>query len=140
MAVTTYTTTDVSDGVQPKGLRVGLIATSAVYSFAAVSYTAGDVIQMVKVPANAAVVSMLISSNTGVAGSVIVGDGVNTARYNSGYALGASTAAGGLNGVNYIPYLYSTDDTIDLTVSVSVTGSLGSGSVNLTVIYSMDVS
>lgn len=140
MAVVTYTTTDVSAGVQPKGLRVGLIATSAVFSFTAISYTAGDVIQMVKVPANAAVVGMFISSNTGVAGSVIVGDGVYTARYNTGYALGASTAAGTINGVNYIPYVYSTDDTIDLVMSVSVTGSLGNGSVNLVVIYSMDVS
>lgn len=139
MAITTYTSPDVSAGVSPKGLRVGLIATSAVYSFAAVSYTAGDVIQMIKVPANAAVVDLKISANTGVAGSVIVGDGVDTDRYHSGYALGVSVAVATMNGVQYIPYVYSTDDTIDLTMSVSVTGSLGNGFVCVTAIYSMDV-
>jgi len=140
MAVVTYTSPDVSAGVQPKGLRVGLVATSAVYSFAAVSYTAGDVIQMVKVPSGAAVVGMIISANTGVAGSVVVGDGVNTNRYNTGYALAVSAAAASINGGAYIPYVYSTDDTIDLVMSVSVTGSLGSGYVSLVAIYAMDVS
>jgi hypothetical protein len=139
MATTTYVSPKVSLGIQPKATRVGLVAVSGVYSFAAVSYTAGDVIQMVKVPAGAAVVSMTIGANTGVAGSVTVGDGVNANRYNTGYAFATSAAAAGINGHSYIPYVYSTDDTIDLTVSVSVTGSLGSGYVALTVIYSMDV-
>lgn len=139
MAIVTYTSPDVSVGVQPKGLRVGLIATSATYSFAAVSYTAGDIIQMVKVPANAAVVGMILSTNTGLAGSVIVGDGVDTDRYIQAYALSLSAAATGLNGINYVPYVYSTDDTIDLTMSMSASGSIGIGSITLTVIYSMDV-
>ena len=138
MATVTYVSPEVSAGIQPKGLRVGLIATSAVYSFAAVSYTAGDVIQMIKVPANAAVVDLKISASTGLAGSVTVGDGVDADRYHSGYALGVSVAVASMNGVQYVPYFYSTDDTIDLTHSASASGSIGNGFVCVFAIYSMD--
>lgn len=139
MAITTYTSPDVSAGVQPKGLRVGLIAVSGSFSSPAVSVTAGDVIQMVKVPANAAVVNMIISTNANIGASVIVGDGVDTDRYNTGYNISVSAVPAGINAINYVPYVYSTDDTIDLTISASISSSITSGQFNLTVIYSMDV-
>ena len=139
MAITTYTSPDVSSGVQPKGLRVGLVAVSAFWSTPAVRVTTGDVLQMVKVPQNAAVVGMLISTNANIGASVIVGDGVDTNRYHEGFNISASALCAGLNGIAYVPYVYSTDDTIDLTVSCSVTSSITSGQINLTVIYSMDV-
>lgn len=136
---TIYTSPDISAGVSPKGLRVGLIAVSGTHSFSAVSHTAGDVIQLVKVPQGAAVVGMLLATNTGLAGSVNIGDGVDTDRYIQGYGLSLSAAASGINGINYVPYVYSTDDTIDATMSMSASGSIGTGSITLTAIYSMDV-
>lgn len=136
MAITTFTSSDVSAGVQPKGLRVGVIASSVVYSLTAVSLTAGDVIQLVKVPQGATVVGMYLSA-THSAGSIIVGDGVDTDRYHSGYAMSVSAAVQGMTGI-YVPYTYSTDDTIDATISASVSMSLGSGAINLTVLYAMD--
>ena len=136
MAITTYTSPEVSAGVQPKGLRVGLIASSAVYSFSAVSLTAGDVVQLVKVPQGATVVGMLLSA-TNSAGSIIVGDGVDTDRYHAGYAMSVSAGVSGMSGI-YVPYTYSTDDTIDATISASASNSIGSGAINLTVLYAMD--
>lgn len=136
MAVTTFTSSEVSLGVQPKGLRVGLIAASAIYSLTAVSLTTGDVIQLVKVPANATVVGMYLSA-THSAGSIVVGDGVDTDRYHAGYAMSVSAGVSGMSGI-YVPYTYSTDDTIDATISASVSMSTGSGAINLTVLYAMD--
>lgn len=136
MAITTYTSPEVSAGIQPRGLRVGLIATSAIYSFTAVSLTAGDVIQLVKVPQGATVVGMLLSATTS-AGSIIVGDGVDTDRYHPGYAMSVSAGVSGMSGI-YVPYTYSTEDTIDATISASVSMSLANGAINLTVLYAMD--
>ena len=136
MATTTFTSSDISAGVQPKGLRVGIVASSVVYSFTAVSLTAGDVIQLVKVPQGATVVGMYLSATTS-AGSITIGDGVDTDRYHSGYQMSVSAGVSGMTGI-YVPYTYSTDDTIDATVSASVSMSLANGAINFTVLYAMD--
>lgn len=130
----TLTAPDVSAGVQPKGLRVGLIAVTSTFSNSACLST-GDVIQMVKVPANATVVDLKISS-TITAGSVTVGDAVDTDRYHQGYAMSLSAGLAQMSAV-LTPYTYSTDDTIDLVVSASATMS-AAGAINLIVVYSMD--
>ena len=136
MAITTYTSPDVSAGAPNKGLRVGIIASSSVYSFTAVSLTAGDVVQLVKVPQGATVVGMLLSATTS-AGSITIGDAVDTDRYHAGYAMSVSAGVSGFSGI-YVPYTYSTDDTIDATVSASVSMSLANGAINITVLYAMD--
>ena len=130
----TLTAPDVSAGVQPKGLRVGLVAVASTFSNSACLST-GDVIQMVKVPANATVVDLKISTSI-TAGSVTIGDGVDTDRYHQGYAMSLS---GGLAQMTAVltPYTYSTDDTIDVVVSASATMS-AAGAINLIVVYSMD--
>lgn len=128
-----------SAGVQPKGLRVGLIAVTSVYSIAA-SLSTGDVIQMIKVPANATPVFMVVSSAGSGAGSVNVGDGVDTDRYIQNAGISASGVPVFLNNAAFVPYTYSVDDTIDVTVSASVSFSPGaSGSITLMAIFSMDV-
>lgn len=134
--MTVFVSPEISAGVQPKGLRVGLIAASAIYSFTAVSLTASDSVQLIKVPQGATVVGMLVSA-THTAGSITIGDGVDTDRYHAGYAMSASAGVSTMSGM-YVPYTYSTDDTIDATISASVSMSLGSGAINLTVIYAMD--
>ena len=136
MAITTFVSSEASANAATKGLRVGLIASSAIYSFTAVSLTAGDVVQLVKVPQGATVVGMLLSATTS-AGSIIVGDGVDTDRYHAGYAMSVSAGVSGFSGI-YVPYTYSTDDTIDATVSASVSMSLANGAINITVLYAMD--
>lgn len=131
----TLTSPDCSAGVQPKALRVGLVAISATYSVAA-SMSSGDVIQMIKVPANAQVVYLATTCQLAGKGSVSVGDGVSTNRYTVDTA--ASNSAGTLiiNNPLFTPYTYSTDDTIDVTTSASTNYS--AGAISMIAIVSMD--
>lgn len=133
----TRTATKVGSGVQPKGLRVGLVAVTATYSVAAAtSLSAGDVIQMVKVPANATPVYVAVTGGSGDA-LVTVGDGVDDDRYIS--AVTMSSAQPTIRTINtaYVPYTYSTDDTIDIAVSTVSVGTI-TGGFNMIAIFSMD--
>lgn len=137
----TYTASAAQPGVTPRGLRVGLVARTVIYSVNA-SQAAGDVIQMLKVPAGATPVYMLVQGVT-ISGSKIfkVGDGINTGRYMAGASISIAAFTQNFlgNGVNYVPYTYSTDDTIDILLSVlSISASAATGGYNLSIIYSMD--
>lgn len=134
----TYTAADAQEGVQPKGLRVGLVAVTSVYSFPA-SASVAMVIQMMKVPANATPVLFKVAATNAGQLTAQVGDGIDPDRYYVETTL--SSAMGWVvcegNVTPTVPYTYSADDTIDITISrVSVT-TLG-GAVYLTAIYSMD--
>ena len=121
-------------GVQPRGLRVGLVAVTRIYSLS-VSLSVGDVIQMIKVPAGAAPVYVSLSNGSGQ-GVVDVGDGVMTNRYINGYLCSATSVQAVINRL-YVPYVYSTDDTIDIYVSAVSTGA-ASGGFNMMAIFSMN--
>lgn len=138
----TVTSNKASAGVQPHGLRVGLVATTAVYSPGVngpTSLSTGDVIQMVKVPQNSQVHFVAVHCNLSGQGSFVVGDGVSTTRYigaslaslSAGTFLFPSTANQG-----FAPYTYSTDDTIDIVYSASVQAS--SGAIYMTAIVNLD--
>jgi hypothetical protein len=130
----TYTAADAQEGVQPKGLRVGLVAVTSVYSFPA-SATVAMVIQMMKVPANATPV-MLKVANTNAGQATVQ---VDPDRYyvETTLSSGMGWVLCEQNVTPTVPYTYSADDTIDITISrVSVT-TLG-GAVYLTAIFSMD--
>jgi hypothetical protein len=138
----TVTSNKCSAGVQPHGNRVGLVATTAVYSPGTqgpTSLSTGDVIQMIKVPQNSQVHFVAVHCNLSGQGSFIVGDGVSTSRYiaasllsvSAGSYLFPSTANQG-----YVPYTYSTDDTIDVVISASAQPS--SGAIYMTAIVNLD--
>lgn len=133
----TVTSNKASAGVQPHGLRVGLVCTTAVYSPNG-SMSSGDVIQMVKVPANSSVSFVSVHYALSGNGSVTVGDGVDPDRYVQAVAASVSSPAmlfpGTIQG--FVPYVYSTDDTIDITISASTNPS--SGAVYMTAIIAMD--
>ena len=138
----TYTASAAQPGIQPSGLRVGLVCKKSVYSTGA-SQAAGDVIQMVKVPAGATPVYLFVGGIT-ISGSKVikVGDGINTGRY----VAGGSISVGGFaqitigTGVNYVPYTYTADDTIDILLSVlSISASAATGGYNMMVIFTMDI-
>ena len=134
--MTIRTANEAQATVQPRGLRVGLVTVTSTFSpGAGQSISAGDIIQMVKVPANAVPVYVAVSSDYFQA-SITVGDGLDDDRY---VTIRSTSAAMLLTTINtvYTPYKYSTDDTIDIFVSlVSVTSILGSFTVFA--IYSMD--
>lgn len=128
-------------GSQPKGLKVGLCSDTGVYSVGAtLSLSAGDVIQMVRVPKGASLVHCLLSGGSGDA-LVSLGDGVDDDRYITAVTMGSNSAL--LRTINTrtgnIPYVYSTDDTIDIAVSTVSVGTI-TGGFELTVIFTMNAS
>ena len=124
--------------VTPKSLRVGLVAINSTFSIpAGQSISIGDVIQMVRVPANSRAVFVGLTS-TYVQATVEVGDGLLTNRYMPTQSTSAAHAshtfiAGSVNA----PYTYSVDDTIDILASL-VSVSTIAGAFYLTAILSMD--
>ena len=136
----TYTASAAQPGVQPKGLRVGLVAVKGNYTTVA-SGVAGDVVQMVKVPKGATPVYVLLTG-TPIDGHIIVkvGDGVSAGRYITTGTLSVAGVNALTINTEYVPYTYSTDDTIDLTISVFSISATAIGSIyNLVAIFSMDV-
>jgi hypothetical protein len=135
----TRSSSKVGAGTPAKGLRAGLVAVSAVYSVgAALSLSAGDVIQMINVPKGAKVVDIKVSGGSGDA-LIAVGDGDSNARYID-YATmaSASTTVRTISlHAKMIPYEYSVDDTIDLYVSTVSVGTI-TGGFHMTAIFSMD--
>lgn len=131
----TKTAAACASTVQPRGLRTGLVAVTEVYSLTT-TLSAGDVIQMVKVPKGATPVYVAVSGpSTGVT-TITVGDGEDPNRYIDGYATSANAVQQAIN-VNYVPYTYTADDTIDIKVSAASIATVG-GYVTLTAIFSMD--
>jgi hypothetical protein len=126
-------------GTQPKGLRVGLVAASAIYSVGAGrSQSAGDVIQMVRVPKGASLVYFQLSGGSGDA-LVTVGDGVDDDRYMTAVTMGSTSSVIRTLNVHAgnVPYVYSTDDTIDIAVSTVSVGTI-TGGYHMRCIFSMD--
>ena len=120
----TLTSNRASAGVQPKALRVGLSGVAATYSVAA-SMSNGDVVQMIKMPQNSRIIYLNLTAALAGQGSVKVGDGVSTNRYI--VDTGASVSVGNLviNNPSFVPYVYSTDDTVDVVCSASTNFSAG---------------
>lgn len=125
-------------GTQPKGLRVGLVAVTGTYSVAAAtSLSAGDVIQMVKVPAGATLISMSLVGGSGDA-LVTVGDSQgSTARYLSSVTMSSAQPQVRVINTASAPYTYSVDSTIDITVGTVSVGTI-TGGFDMTCIFSMD--
>lgn len=135
----TRTSAKVGTGTPAKGLSAGVVAVTATYSAgAALSLSAGDVIQMVNVPKGATVIYAALSGGAGDA-LASLGDGVSNARYLAYATMSSASSAVRtitLHASN-VPYVYSADDTIDIFVSTVSVGSI-TGGFHLTVIFSKD--
>ena len=137
----TLTATAAQAAVQPKGLRVGLVAVHSVYSLEAAP-SSGDVFQMVKVPANAMPVFIQFgTTNATPSWMYKVGDGVDNARYRSDAT--ASAGQGMLlayaNVNTPVPYTYSVDDTIDIFCStITASNATIGGAFYMNAIFSMN--
>jgi hypothetical protein len=116
---------------------VGLTTITEVYSLTT-TLSAGDVIQMVKVPKGATPVYVaVVGASTGVT-NVNVGDGNSANRFINAYATSAAAVQQIIN-TAYVPYTYTADDTIDITVSAASVATVG-GYVTLTAVFTMDAS
>lgn len=140
MATKTAVRLSTGVNIQPKGLRAGLVAVHGIWSAGPTqSLSAGDVIQMVRVPAGATVVYAALSGGSGQA-LCSLGDGVDDDRYIALATMGSSDPSVRtitLHASN-VPYIYSTDDTIDVAVSTVSVGTV-TGGFHLHCIFSMDV-
>jgi hypothetical protein len=126
-------------GSQPRGLKVGLCSDYGVYSLGAgLSLSAGDVIQMVKVPKGASLVYFQLTGGSGDA-LISLGDGVDADRYLTSVTMGSNSALVRVlnNSVGNVPYVYSVDDTIDITVGTVSVGTI-TGGFQIQCIFSMD--
>ena len=136
-----YTATAAQAAVQPKGLRVGLVAVKSTFSIAT-TLSAGDVFQMVKVPANATPVFVQFGgTNATPSYNMAVGDGLSVGRYRSdaSYSAAQGMLTAYVNTAAITPYTYSQDDTIDITLSTITASAFSSGGAfYMNVIFSMD--
>jgi len=135
----TKTSTKVASGTPAKLLPTGVSVVSAVYSVNA-SLSAGDVIQMVNVPKGAMVVFCALGGiGTNQEAIVSLGDGIDTDRYIDAGTLSASSGPPKLMSYTSLatPYVYSTDDTIDIAVSTVSLDTIGGG-FHLLVMFSKD--
>ena len=135
----TYTATAATAEVTPRHAAQGLVTKYCKYTISATT-SAGDVIQMIKIPKGASVVDLkFLAASTGVL-LFDVGDGVDPNRYIVGAT--GSAAAAGVNlaaSAAFQNYIYSaTEDTIDVTLgTVSTSGS--GGYLAILVTYGNDV-
>jgi len=132
----TFTADQAQTAIQPKTLRVGLTAVTSFWSIQN-SISATTTVQMVKVPAGATPVLIMVGNTNNGDSALLVGDGNSTGRFK---AVGTISAGQGMVVCNLpvIPYTYSVEDTIDILISTASATTLG-GALSMTVIFSMDV-
>ena len=123
-------------GIQPKQIPVGATIQTETYTLTA-SSSAGDVIQMVKVAKGCTPLHVAVLCTGVGVGTARVGDGVSTGRYIEPFAYSAAAGQTLINVSAWVPYTYTTDDTIDILISAVSTASTV-GSFTLVVISTMD--
>lgn len=134
---------EVARGDGPRDIHAGLQTAYGYYTAGGVTLSAGDVIQMVKVPNGAVIVHRAISGVAGAAAvGLNIGDGGDGDRYGhvtlsatAHYHIGNAAAGHGYQ------YSLSDDatvryDTVDLTID-SVSSATATCSIVLTVTYYM---
>lgn len=146
---TTFTASKVATSVPAKEEHQGLVQVTATYEIAA-ALVVNDVIQMVKVPIGARIVTISLAADDLDSGAtplitLDVGDGGDTDRF-----IAASTIAqaGGIARIgdnitgaaaaDCLGYVYTADDTIDVLVHAAPATGATSGTITMVVTYSND--
>lgn len=110
------------------------------YTLNGVSFSAGDVIQMVKVPAGARIVDLTIAFDllgaAGVSSYTLtgIGDGNDADRYLVSTSV-VTSAVVRMAAPAGLGYSYSAEDTIDVTIGTITSGTAATGNVRLSVTY-----
>lgn len=137
----TITATAADSTAQAMFEVTGYVHRSVDFNLNGRTLSAGDVIQMCKVPAGARVMDMvLLVDNTGAAGVQSytigsIGDGNSAGRY-----LGTSSVVTSLVTrltplVGGFGYSYSAEDTIDITIGTVTSGTAATATIRLTFNY-----
>lgn len=133
----TYQGTGATNGAQPRAVHAGVNSHVSTYTFTATS-SAGDVVQMVKIPDGARILDVKVKADNGNA-LISVGDGGDSGRFISTATVSASMAS--LNVPGGLGYQYDVSDgaipqsdTIDITVANS-----GAASATFTLVVTYEV-
>lgn len=129
----TFQSSGVASTVQARG---GIDITSVTRQFTVSSnLTTNDVIEMVKIPAGATVLDVILSSSASVGstGNLAVGDGGDTDRFITSTAFTAAAFAR-MNSHAGHGHRYTADDTIDILAASIATPATGAV-LRLTVQY-----
>ena len=133
-------TASAAQSVIPAKYRINGVITRVVSYPLAAALSAGDVIQMVRVPKGACITDVGFWTDLFGGGNATitgVGDGGSANRFIASASTSASIAAI----LNIIPsgvgYSYSVEDTIDITIG-TVTSASAVGQLSLRVSYTLD--
>jgi hypothetical protein len=139
-------TTYYSDRVDPSiPARSGIGVVTQVCTFAvAANLVVNDIIQLFKVPKNAVINDIWVSSD-GTQGAntdsvFTVGDGADTDRFITTAGGTILRSGGGLARMNAFAgagYQYSAEDTVDLKITTVGTGQTTGGTINAGIMYSL---
>lgn len=131
----TYTAANAQPTVQPR-YGLGTIAVRGVYNANGLTVSAGDVLQMVKIPHQARIVDLYVAGSIPVDGAaIVVGDGSDVDRYVTTTSVSTGPFLVRMNAGTGAAFQYSFSDdavnqfdTIDITIvsagSVTVTCSI----------------
>lgn len=142
-AATTYTSAQAATAVNPRTCDNAVCSTTGTYTISA-ALVINDVIRMVKVPAGATILEVILSSDDNdTAGPALVygvGDSGSTTRFISTCLAGQ--VAGNLvvcrtNTVAGVGYLEAAEEYISVNVTTAPTTSTTTGTLNLNVLYTM---
>lgn len=138
----TKTSTAVGSTVMPRLIHAGVNVVNAVFVAGGATVSAGDVIQMVKVPHGARIVDVMVggnSVNTGL--GISVGDGSLSNRFITTVSLSSTSLIFRMNNPAGMGHAVSLSDdatvqydTIDITVQDTASASV-TASIELTVWY-----
>ena len=142
-AATTFTSSQAASTVNPRTCENAVCVATGAYAIGA-ALVVNDVIQMVRVPAGATILEVQLSSDdldsAGPSIVLDVGDGSVTDRFIDG-SLAAQVAANDvisrINQIGGVAYTYTAEDTIDILVQVAPATGASSGTLKLTVFYTM---
>lgn len=142
----TLTASAAQANVPAKMHEFGVIHRVVDYSIGATgnpNLSTGDVIQMVKVPQGAVILSVtgIVDKLSGGNYTFTIGDGNSAARYYGSISTGSTSAifTAATTGfvASAIGYSYSAEDTIDITVGTATTAT-ASGVIRLSVAYTLE--
>lgn len=125
-----------------RDLPSGVLAVVGTYALSA-ALALNDVIQMVTVPAGATILNVILATtdldtNGTPTIALTVGDGSDADRFITASTVGQAGGVANLNASTGAGYKYSATDTVDVTVATGPATGATSGTVSLTVLYTMD--
>lgn len=133
----TLTATAAAATAAARNHAVGPVVRTVSFNPAGTILSAGDVIQMLKVPAGAVINDMTLAISSSVQSYTItgLGDGNSVNRFIASQSLVLVQTVRLTQGLGYA---YTADDTIDIVIGTVTSGTAANCDIRLTVNYSND--